>query len=114
MVLIVEDDADIRSSLEDLLRGHGYRTASAANGQEALDFLGKSSLRPFLILLDLSMPIHGRLGILGAPAERCTAPQRAGRDHERLVGCRRLPGVAYRPGCAILAEDRKSTRLNSS
>ena len=55
-ILIVEDDADLRQALGDVLRDEGYAVAMAADGQEALDHLRRES-RPSLILLDLTMPV---------------------------------------------------------
>jgi CheY-like chemotaxis protein len=54
-VLIVEDDPDALEALGDLLDSHGYAVASASNGAEALELLGRSPL-PGLIVLDLLMP----------------------------------------------------------
>jgi len=53
----VDDDRDIREALDWLLREKGYRTATAANGWEALVWLRDASQLPFLILLDLMMPV---------------------------------------------------------
>jgi len=55
-VLIVEDQADVCSSLRVLLSLVGCQTVSASNGQEALDYLHDNS-PPCLILLDLRMPV---------------------------------------------------------
>ncbi len=55
-VLIVEDDPDIRETLQHLLESSGYRAPAAGNGREALDILD-SIERPCLILLDLMMPV---------------------------------------------------------
>src|SRR3954470_7222343 len=55
-ILIVEDDADFRDALAELLEGHGYRTGQAGNGAEALEVLLRRS-SPCLILLDLMMPV---------------------------------------------------------
>lgn len=55
-VLIVDDDADIRDTLSDILTLRGYAVATAANGAEALRYL-RSQPRPCLILLDLMMPM---------------------------------------------------------
>ena len=55
-ILIVEDDADLREALSDVLRDEGYEVTSAADGQEALDRLRREA-RPSLILLDLTMPV---------------------------------------------------------
>lgn len=54
-VLIVEDDADIRETLGELLRTEGYETAAAANGLEAL--AAARRVPPDLIVLDLMMPV---------------------------------------------------------
>ncbi|NVJ02779.1 response regulator [Myxococcus sp. SDU36] len=57
-VLVVDDDADIREAVQDILSFEGYAVAQAANGQEALALLsGPHALRPCLILLDLMMPV---------------------------------------------------------
>jgi signal transduction histidine kinase len=55
-ILIVEDDGDIRMSLESLLAGEGFEVNSCANGKEALAQLADASM-PDLILLDLMMPV---------------------------------------------------------
>jgi CheY-like chemotaxis protein len=57
-ILVVEDDEDIRLSLQELLEDEGYQVSLASNGAQALDFLStqKKSL-PNLILLDLMMPV---------------------------------------------------------
>jgi CheY-like chemotaxis protein len=56
-ILVVEDDDDIRTTLEDILADEGYPTETAANGQEALDRLARLDRPPCLILLDLMMPV---------------------------------------------------------
>ena len=56
VVLIVDDDDDIRDDLAHLLERHGYRTATAGNGAAALDYL-TTAARPCVVLLDLMMPI---------------------------------------------------------
>jgi CheY-like chemotaxis protein len=55
-ILVVDDDADIRELLSELLAEAGYRVATATNGRDALDYLRGSSERPCVILLDLMMP----------------------------------------------------------
>jgi CheY-like chemotaxis protein len=53
-VLIVEDDANMRSLLRRLLQREGWTVAEAVDGHEALEKL--HTLRPQLVLLDLIMP----------------------------------------------------------
>jgi CheY-like chemotaxis protein len=54
-VLIVEDDADIRRMLQEILELEGYEVAVAADGRDALGRL-RAGPRPTVILLDLMMP----------------------------------------------------------
>ena len=56
-ILVVDDDADVREAVEEILRAEGYETRGAANGKEAQDALESGGERPDLILLDLMMPI---------------------------------------------------------
>lgn len=50
-VLIVDDDADIRQLLIDMLEHSNYRTLCASSGQEAVDYF--ESERPAVALIDL-------------------------------------------------------------
>jgi CheY-like chemotaxis protein len=56
MILLVEDDDDVREAVAEVLREHGYDVAWAADGAEAMRAL-RSGLRPSAILLDLMMPV---------------------------------------------------------
>src|SRR5262249_1755713 len=56
IVLVVDDDSDIRGALCELLEDEGYRVVAASNGEEALVYLN-SRERPCVILLDLMMPV---------------------------------------------------------
>jgi CheY-like chemotaxis protein len=55
-VLVVDDDADVRAALAEILEIHGYVVASAANGKEALALLREAAARPAVIVLDVLMP----------------------------------------------------------
>lgn len=54
-VLIVDDDDDIRETLEIILATRGYRCRAASNGAEALDLMRNGPL-PIVVLLDIMMP----------------------------------------------------------
>ena len=56
MVLIIEDEDDVREAFADLLKHRGYHVTTAANGQEALAFLAQHP-DPCVVLLDLVMPV---------------------------------------------------------
>ena len=56
-VLVVEDHADTRESIAELLENEGHAHHQAADGQQALAWLGEQTELPCLILLDLRMPV---------------------------------------------------------
>jgi CheY-like chemotaxis protein len=56
IVLVVEDDHELRAALLELLRDEGYEATGAANGKEALHFVEHID-GIGLILLDLRMPV---------------------------------------------------------
>ena len=56
VVLVVDDDEDIRESFADVLQDEGYRVASAENGAAALHYLANNEA-PAIIVLDLMMPV---------------------------------------------------------
>src|SRR5216684_8690551 len=61
-VLIIDDEAAIRESLETLLELEGYSVESAASGDEGLARIGD---RPFdLVLLDLALPDRNGIDLL--------------------------------------------------
>jgi CheY-like chemotaxis protein len=56
LVLVVEDDKDIRAAVGEVLEEAGIAYLTATNGAEALAML-QAGTRPSLILLDLMMPV---------------------------------------------------------
>lgn len=56
VVLIVEDDVDLRETLQEAIEDSGVQARTAANGRLAVDLL-QAGLRPCLIVLDLMMPV---------------------------------------------------------
>jgi len=81
VILLVEDDADCREMLSDLLSNEGYTVVSAENGLQALDYLRRSTAE--LIILDLMMPVMS-----GWNSARC---KRATPDWSRYPLWSRLP-----------------------
>ncbi len=54
LILIAEDDANLRQGLIDLLEAENYRVCAAADGRQALELYNQE--RPDLLLLDVMMP----------------------------------------------------------
>ena len=61
-VLIIDDEAAIRESLETLLELEGFGVVSAASGEEGLARIGEGSFD--LVLLDLALPDRNGLDLL--------------------------------------------------
>jgi CheY-like chemotaxis protein len=57
IVMVIDDDEDVREVLRDFIEDIGYRPVVAANGQEGLDAIRKLDEPPCVILLDLMMPV---------------------------------------------------------
>jgi CheY-like chemotaxis protein len=55
VVLVIDDDEDIRTALAEILEQSGYQVAVAGDGQEGVELL-EVGLEPKAIVLDLMMP----------------------------------------------------------
>jgi CheY-like chemotaxis protein len=56
LVLVVDDEDDVRTVVSAMLRRHGYQVQTAASGGEGLRLLRELHGRVSLVLLDMSMP----------------------------------------------------------
>jgi two-component system response regulator AtoC len=61
-VLVVDDDAQIRSLLADLLKGNGYEPRQAKTAGAALEAVAKQ--RPDLVMMDVKLPDQDGLDLL--------------------------------------------------
>jgi CheY-like chemotaxis protein len=55
-VLVIDDDEELRATIQDVLEDQGFGVVTATNGREALEMLLRAESQPALILLDLTMP----------------------------------------------------------
>ena len=87
-ILIVDDDAEIRSLLGDYLQKNGYRTTAVAEGKSMLATLGKG--RVDLIVLDLMLPGEDGLVLCRNLRARSDIPvimlTARGDDMDRILG----------------------------
>jgi CheY-like chemotaxis protein len=70
-ILLVDDDADMRNTLQELLASHGFEVATAANGDLAMQAIARRT--PDVILLDIMMP--GLSGVETLQTIRTIAPR---------------------------------------
>ncbi|MBO9375920.1 response regulator [Sphingomonas histidinilytica] len=88
LILVVDDDGDLRTLITDFLRTNGLRVESAADGAEMDARIAAE--RPDLIVLDLMMPGEDGLSILrrvrkpGGPAVIMLSAM--GEDTDRIIG----------------------------
>jgi CheY-like chemotaxis protein len=73
-VLVVEDEADLRTAYCEALQAAGYEVAMAANGYEALRVLSALEHPPCIILLDLTMPVLEGQGFIARLRANATLP----------------------------------------
>ncbi len=64
-VIVVDDQALFRRSIQDRLRSDGYDVVAAENGIEALELL-QATPGPCVVLLDLMMPVMNGVEFLQA------------------------------------------------
>ncbi len=64
-VLVVDDERNIRRTLDMVLSGEGYRVLEAESAEKALEILGRPSQPVDLVVLDLKLPGIGGLEALG-------------------------------------------------
>lgn len=69
LILVVEDDPDIREVTIQVLEDLDYKVLAAENGQQALALLQEMPQLPCLILVDLMMPVMNGWQLLEAMAK---------------------------------------------
>jgi len=88
LILVVDDDPDLRTLISEFLQANGLRVESAANGAEMDERM--MAERPDLIVLDLMMPGEDGLSILRRvrrPAGPAVIMLSAmGEDDDRIIG----------------------------
>jgi signal transduction histidine kinase len=93
LLMVVDDDPLVTEGLTEVLHRRGYRVASAANGEQALEAL-REGMRPKLILVDLHMPVM---------------------DGETfLKSCRRDPALAMLPAVVISSSADEALKVARS
>ena len=65
LVLVVDDEPDIRLVAKQALESYGYRTAVAGNGLEALEYLATFPGDTAIVFSDMSMPVMDGATMLG-------------------------------------------------
>ena len=109
LVLLVDDDADIRAALTDFLRDEGFVVHTARNGREALKWLRDNGDQPNVVLLDLMMPVMDGRAFLDA---RESDPQLSAIPVVVVsADPRRTDLASGHPRCVVLAKPVVPERL---
>ncbi|NLK63095.1 MAG: response regulator [Fusobacteria bacterium] len=64
-ILLIDDEYDVVDTVETMLKGEGFKTLIARNGEEGLKLLKKHRPIPDLILLDIMMPVINGVELCG-------------------------------------------------
>src|SRR5258708_1558567 len=73
LILVVDDDHDLRESLREVLEAEGFVTVGASNGEEAIEILRREApARPHAILADVMMPKMTGFDLFERLREDCT------------------------------------------
>ncbi|WP_462114260.1 response regulator [Lysobacter xanthus] len=108
-VLVVEDSAEIRESLRDVLEFEGFDVRVAADGRAGLEAIDRDG-PPDVLLLDLMMPVMDGWEVLAA-LRASQAPARARLPVIVVSGATDAEHVAHRYGCAALVKPVDIERL---
>jgi DNA-binding response OmpR family regulator len=121
-ILIVDDDPDIRGSIELAMRGEGALTMAVADGNAAIH--AASNDRPDLVVLDMMLPMFSGLFVLEKIKELEDPPlvvmvtANEGRRHMAYAEAYGVDAYMYKPvplqrlvdKVAELLESRKAAR----
>jgi DNA-binding response OmpR family regulator len=93
-VLLVEDDADLGSILEEVVSSRGYRTCLCVNGKQALASLARE--RPSLVILDWGLPdadpeeLAASFTAVGVPVVLASGGEHTAELSQRIGACAKL------------------------
>ena len=74
LILVVDDEQDIRALLRILLEKEGWAVAEASNGKEAVDFVGAHTGAVTLVVMDIMMPVMDGMQAANAIRQMTQAP----------------------------------------
>ncbi|MFC3093736.1 response regulator [Alteromonas sediminis] len=88
-VLIIDDDKQLTTMLDEFLRTNGYEVSVANDGQEGLDRLNHANHYD-VVLLDVMMPVKDGFDVLREMRHFCFTPvimlTARGDDYDRILG----------------------------
>lgn len=127
MILVVDDDRDVRDMLCDVLAGEGYAVTGARNGREALATLRANPADICLVLLDVMMPVMSGVefreqqridpDLAGIPVAVMSARWEARDVFDGLAFLRKPMGLeeiltVVRGHCSPMSDPRASTTVD--
>lgn len=64
LVLVIEDESELNNILAEVLMLHNYEVVRAFNGQQAIDMILETKMKPVLVLCDINMPVMGGIDFI--------------------------------------------------
>jgi len=64
VILVVDDDPDLRLVIAEVLEDDGYEVMTAENGRDAIEQIASMVVPPLLVVLDLMMPVADGYAVL--------------------------------------------------
>jgi CheY-like chemotaxis protein len=99
-IVIIEDDADLRETMKELLETEGFSVVTARNGREGMELIERNG-RPCLILLDMMMPVMNGWEFLDA-MQRERQSLLAGTRVAVVSAAADMTDVKEKYGCSVL------------
>ncbi|MES2693682.1 MAG: ATP-binding protein [Verrucomicrobiota bacterium] len=73
LILVVDDEANIRAIAREVLLRHGYRVLTASDGREAAAIVEAHANELRLVITDIDMPVMDGIGLIGLLRSRYPA-----------------------------------------
>lgn len=108
-IFIIEDDADLRETMKDLLEMEGFSVATAENGREGMALFERNG-KPCLIVLDLMMPVMNGWEFLET-MQRDQQALLAQTQVAVVSAAAEMAGLQHQYGCSVLRKPVNVDRL---
>lgn len=97
VLIVADDDDDMRSAVAEALRIEGYLVSEAHDGAELIAMIDEGSVKPDIIVADIKMPRLSGFGVLQAlSSTQAVRPRRPADGRVQRQTCDRCPACEPR------------------